>query len=146
MLKNKTIATLLVIFLVFSFYGNGILSNIVLCIDSCGHVALEPFHYSPHYSNLTSESDNIHCHSISQTTFKESDCSSCSDIPVAINFLDQNIPTVRYKPDKTKIQSLSTKDSALYLYKRPLDKGFLTELTSSLTSTLTSLKTTILIV
>ena len=145
MLKNKAIATLLVVFLVFSFYGKGILSNIVLCIDSCGHIALEFFHYDPQFYSLTPESDNMHCHSETETSIKDFGCSSCYDIPLSTNFLDQNISTVRYESHKIKLDPISTKDS-VSPYKRPYGNGFLTELTSSITSNLTSLKTTILLI
>ena len=146
MRKNKSIATLFGFFLAYTLFGQGIVSNTVLCIDSCGHVALEPFHSSSPYFNLTSESDNIHCHSISQKTLKESDCSSCSDMPVSINFSDQNIPTARYESYKIKIQSLSASASVVSLSAQNFYNRFFPKTASPFASILTSLTTTILLI
>jgi len=149
--NNKYISSLAVAFLVCTLFGAGVLANTVLCTDIPGDIALKRVHFvsrsfSALLSDNTTDCRTMDCHAIVKKNSNVSKCSFCVDMPVSINFSDQNITSVRNDPQKIKSLVFNTSNLLQPLCRQAWNNRLYCQSAYISTLTLTSLKTTVLLI
>jgi len=154
--NNKYISSLVVSFLVCTLFGAGVLANTVLCTDTPGDIALKRVHFvSRSFGTLlsgnttdcrTTDCHATDCHAIVKKNSNVSKCQFCFDMPVSTNFSNQNITSIRNDPQKIKSLVFNTSNLLQPLCRQAWDNRFYCQSACISTSTLTSLKSTVLLI
>ena len=144
-IKRKSTAAFVLLILISTLFGQGMMSGMVLCIGGPDHVVLEPFHNSPHHSDLRSFEQMNH-NPMPQRTLSGTVYSPCHDVPVSISSSAQNTSAVRHLLYGPKTPAHTGTAPPLNLCARGFNDKGLPKTSSLITSTFASLKTTILLI
>jgi len=144
-INRKSTATFVLLILISTLFGQGVLSGMVLCIGGPDHVALEPFHNSPHHPDPSSFEQTNH-NPMPQRTLSGTVYSPCHDIPISISSWDRNTSAFRHLLHESKTLAHSETGSPVNLCTRGFNDKGLPKTSLLITSTFASLQTTILLI